>query len=97
MIDLEKLTKKAEQGDAKSQFDLGFLYYRGMYVPQNIEKAVNLLNAAIKQGYVMTSFCENCDCDCNDECRDVGCTGRRNKICPKCNGEIMDGECDCDT
>jgi len=56
MIDLEKLIKKAEQGDAESQFNLGFFYYRGMYLPQDIEKAANLLNAAVKQGYAKTSF-----------------------------------------
>jgi len=48
--DINTLTKAAEQGDAYSQFCLGFVYKNGEGVPQDYKKAVYWYTKAAEQG-----------------------------------------------
>jgi len=47
---LEKLKKAAEQGDADAQYELGFAYKDGRGVPQDYDKAFDLINEAAENG-----------------------------------------------
>jgi TPR repeat protein len=47
---VENFRKKAEQGDADAQYDLGLLYLRGEGVPQDREKAIEWFEKAALQG-----------------------------------------------
>jgi TPR repeat protein len=46
---IESLTSKADAGDLPSQNHLGYLYYNGMGVKQDYEKAINWYRKAAKQ------------------------------------------------
>jgi TPR repeat protein len=46
----------AEQGDAKAQFDLGFMYDLGLIVPQDYQEAVKWYRKAAEQGYTEAHF-----------------------------------------
>ena len=45
-----ELTKKAEQGQAGAQFELGGMYFKGHGVPRNLTVAVNWFSKAAEQG-----------------------------------------------
>ena len=45
------LTKAAEQGDAKAQFEAGLMYFYGVGVPVDMEKAAYWFEKAKKQGF----------------------------------------------
>ena len=47
---IEELTKKAEQGDANAQSELGYRYEFGEGVPEDKMKAVELYTKAVEQG-----------------------------------------------
>ena len=51
-IDIELLKKEAEQGNAESQYSLGYCYFCGNEVEQNYEKAVELWEKSSNQNYV---------------------------------------------
>ena len=51
-----ELTKKAEQGQAGAQFELGGMYFNGDGVPQNISIAINWFRKAAKQGHVSAQY-----------------------------------------
>ena len=48
--DIQELTRKAEQGDAEAQFNLGECHRKGEGVEQNLKQAVNWYQKAAKQG-----------------------------------------------
>lgn len=50
-LDFQKTKKKAEQGNAKAQCDLGLMYFDGKGVPQNFFLAYAWFNLSAKQGY----------------------------------------------
>ena len=50
--DLKGLIKKAKAGDAKAQFNLGWMYSKGQGVQPNREKAIEWYRMAAKQGHV---------------------------------------------
>ena len=43
--------KAAEQGDARAQFNTGFMYHRGQGVPQNYKEALRWYMKAAEQGF----------------------------------------------
>ena len=45
-----EIRTKAEQGDAKAQFNLGGMYYIGQDVPQDADEAVKWWRKAAEQG-----------------------------------------------
>jgi TPR repeat protein len=47
----EQVSKRAEQGYAEAQFDLGFCYFDGEIISQNYTQAVNWFRKSAKQGY----------------------------------------------
>jgi TPR repeat protein len=49
--DIAALKKKAEQGDASAQFNLGAMYSSGQGVPQDYKEAVIWYRKAAEQGY----------------------------------------------
>ena len=49
-FDFEEVKKKAEQGDADSQYILGFMYNNGQGVPQDHAEAVKWFRLAAEQG-----------------------------------------------
>ena len=49
-------TKRAEQGDAAAQLNLGFSYERGLGVPQNYKEAVRWYLAAAEQGHSKAQY-----------------------------------------
>ena len=51
---LADLMKKAEQGDASSQFSLAFSYHLGLGVSPDHEEALRWYRAAAEQGYMPT-------------------------------------------
>ena len=50
--DIKKLTQQANQGNAKAQFNLGWMYYFGRGVPQDDVQAMKWFILAAAQGYV---------------------------------------------
>jgi len=46
----DTLTKLAEQGDAKAQFNLAVMFFAGHGVPQDDTEAVNWVSKAAEQG-----------------------------------------------
>ena len=51
-----ELVKKAEQGDADAQGQLGWMYYKGLGVPQDYQEAVRWFRAAAEQGEAKAQF-----------------------------------------
>ena len=47
---------KINKNDPKVQLDLGYIYYEGKYVDQNIDKAINYLSLAAKQNDSISQF-----------------------------------------
>lgn len=47
----DQLRIKAEQGDAESQFTIGWMYFNGEGLPQDCREAVNWYTKAAEQGY----------------------------------------------
>ena len=54
--DFEKTKRAAEQGDAKAQNHLGYLYATGEGVQQGAVKAVRWFRMAAEQGYTTAKF-----------------------------------------
>src|SRR5690554_8203549 len=52
---LDKLIDKAEQGDVKAQYDLGFRFEMGIDVDKNYEKALYWYKKAAEQGLASRS------------------------------------------
>ena len=52
----DEIQKKAEQGDAEAQFDLGLLYYNGEGVEQSRTKAAEWCRLAAEQGHAKAQF-----------------------------------------
>src|SRR5205809_853742 len=50
---LSRVRKAAEQGDAKAQFDLGVMYYKGRGLPQEYTEAARWYRKAADQGDAM--------------------------------------------
>jgi len=55
-MDLKKIKKLAESGDAKAQFNLGVMYEDGKGVPQSYAEAVKWFRKAADQGYAKAQF-----------------------------------------
>src|SRR5438876_377180 len=53
---LSRLRKAAEQGDAKAQFDLAVMYYKGRGLPQDYAEAARWYRKAADQGYAKAQF-----------------------------------------
>ena len=53
---LREWTPLAEQGHSPSQYNLGFMHYKGEGVPQDYETAVKWLTRAAKQDHVDAQF-----------------------------------------
>ena len=49
-LDLTRIQKKAEQGDAKAQYELGWIYFVGESIPQDYAKAAQWSQKAAEQG-----------------------------------------------
>ncbi len=56
LSDLERLKQKAEQGDARSQFDLGVCYHNGSGVSQSTEEAVKWIRKSAEQGFADAQY-----------------------------------------
>ncbi|GAB7221611.1 hypothetical protein VoSk93_08230 [Vibrio owensii] len=54
--DFNSTKKRAEQGDADAQFNLGVIYYRGKGVPQNYQEAAKWLRKAAEQGDARSQY-----------------------------------------
>ena len=54
--DLDSLKAAAEQGDAKAQSSLGYMYATGEGVPKNDAEAVRLYRLAAEQGFAKAQF-----------------------------------------
>ena len=54
--DLAETRKKAEQGDAAAQNELGVMYYSGTGVPKNSTEAVKWFRKAARQGNAAAQF-----------------------------------------
>lgn len=54
---IRDLLRRAEQGDAEAQSDLGFCYFNGDGVPRSMENAVTWWREAAEQGNVIAQFC----------------------------------------
>ena len=55
-MDLKKIKKLAESGDAEAQFNLGVMYEDGKGVPQSYAEAVKWFRKAADQGYAKAQF-----------------------------------------
>jgi TPR repeat protein len=56
-IDLEALTKKAQEGDRQAQYDLGMVYYSGKdEIPRNMELGAEWFLKSAKQGHTEAQF-----------------------------------------
>ena len=53
---LTELRRRADQGDAEAQFNLGFMYDNGEGVPQDDQEAVKWYRMAAEQGYAGAQF-----------------------------------------
>ena len=53
---IESLKKKAEAGDAKAQFDFGFMYDFGADIPENHVEAAKWYRKAAEQGNVAAQY-----------------------------------------
>lgn len=53
---LQRLTRKAESGDASAQSMLGLLYAKGLSVPRDLKKAVSLYEKASARGSATAQF-----------------------------------------
>ena len=54
--DVATLKAKAESGDAKAQYNLGFMYDKGLGVPQDATQALHWYGKAAEQGHVNAQF-----------------------------------------
>jgi len=54
--DLIAIISKAEQGDARAQYNLGHMYEHGEVVPRKFEKAIYWYTKAAEQGDKMAQF-----------------------------------------
>ena len=54
--DLSALRKKAEQGDAKAQFNLGIAYFDGQGVPEDKKEALKWFRLAAEQGNAKAQY-----------------------------------------
>ena len=52
----EKTLKAAEQGDAGAQYNIGFRYYFGKFVPEDYAEALKWFRKAAEQGYAHAQF-----------------------------------------
>ena len=50
-MELESLRQRAEEGDADAQYELGFVYARGLGVPQDYAQAATWYRLAVDQGH----------------------------------------------
>jgi TPR repeat protein len=56
-IDLEALTKKAQEGDRQAQYDLGMVYYSGREeIPRNMELGAEWFLKSAQQGHTEAEF-----------------------------------------
>ena len=56
-IDLEALTKKAQEGDRQAQYDLGMVYYSGKdEIPRNMELGAEWFLKSAQQGHTEAQF-----------------------------------------
>jgi len=53
---LKNLQRRAEQGDASAQFELGMMYYEGRGVPRDYEEAAIWFLKSAQRGYVGAGF-----------------------------------------
>ena len=51
--DFDEVSAKAEQGDARAQYNLGSMYYNGKGVTQDYKEAVKWYTKAAEQGYAV--------------------------------------------
>ena len=56
-LEFKKTLKAAEQGDAKAQFNLGFIYSNGKGVPKDYAEAVKWTRKAAEQGHAEAQRC----------------------------------------
>ena len=54
--DIKALTQKAQQGDIKSQVELGFMYHEGNGVKKDFKEAAKWWNKASAQGYTKVRY-----------------------------------------
>jgi TPR repeat protein len=55
-VDIEKLKKDAEKGDATAQINLGLYYYNGNGVSQDYQEALKWYRKAADQGFAIAQF-----------------------------------------
>ncbi len=55
-VDIDALRKKAEQGDALAQLNLGAAYDNGMGVPRDVDKAIEWYKKSADQGLAEAQF-----------------------------------------
>jgi TPR repeat protein len=55
---LEEIRRRAEQGDAGAQYNLGYLYANGLGVTQDHTEAVKWYRLAAEQGSELKAVCE---------------------------------------
>ena len=48
---VQRILDKAEQGDAKAQFDIAVIYYQGLRIDQNLQEAAKWYLKSAEQGY----------------------------------------------
>lgn len=60
MDNMQELTLKAEQGDARAQFRLGMAYYNGDRIEKSQEKAFEWWTKAAEQGVEDADYCLGC-------------------------------------
>lgn len=49
--EIEQLEQEAQKGDAKAQNNLGFMYYKGEGMPQDLKKAAYWVEKAYNNGF----------------------------------------------
>ena len=54
--EISMLVKRAESGDPEAENSLGLLYYDGIGVEMNYEKAFKLFSSAEKETYMLSFF-----------------------------------------
>ena len=60
MDNMQELTLKAEQGDARAQFQLGMAYYNGNRIEKSQIKALKWWTKAAEQGVEDADYCLGC-------------------------------------
>jgi TPR repeat protein len=60
MDNMQELTLKAEQGDARAQFRLGMAYYNGDRIEKSQIKALKWWTKAAEQGVNDADYCLGC-------------------------------------